>query len=155
MGGALVGGAALWIVPSNAGAHALGGVFTAAPSGANWLTSLHSSAASAIGGSGTTITIALAVVSAGIGVSVIWLRGTRITLLASMALSLSFWVLAEGLGGLFTGQATDVGTGPLMILLAALLLPLATQSAPALTHARVPSHALQTQAPPETGPVTA
>ena len=150
-----LGGAALWIVPSNAGAHALGGVFTAAPSGANWLTSLHSSAASAIGGSGTTITVALAVVSAGIGLSVIWLRGTRITLLASMALSLSFWVLAEGLGGLFTGQATDVGTGPLMILLAALLLPLATQSAPALAHARVPSHALQSQATPETGRIAA
>jgi hypothetical protein len=144
-----LGAAALWLVPSNAGAHALDGVFTAAPSGAGWLTSLHSSAASAIGGSGTTITIALAVVSAGIGLSVIWLRGVRIALLASMALSLSFWVLAEGLGGLFTGQATDVGAGPLMILLAALLLPLATQSAPAFARARVPSHALQSQVSPE------
>jgi hypothetical protein len=128
---------------------------TTAPSGADWLTSLHSSAASAIADSGTTITIALAVVSAGIGLSVIWLRGTRITLLTSIALSLSFWVLAEGLGGLFTGQATDVGTGPLMILLAALLLPLATQSAPALAHARVPSHALPESSHPETGRIAA
>jgi hypothetical protein len=63
--------------------------------------------------------------------------GTRIALIASMAVSLVFWFLAEGLGGLFTGQATDVGAGPLMILIAALLLPLAERRAPSPSPARV------------------
>ena len=128
---------------------------SSAPAGAAWLASLHTSAASFVGGSGTSITIALAVVSAVIGLSVISLRATRVTLIASIALSLSFWVLAEGLGGLFTGQATDVGTGPLMVVLAVVLLPLASQSAPAVARARSPSHAVQGQVAPETTRIAA
>jgi hypothetical protein len=102
-------------------------VFTNAPSGAGWLSSLHSSVADMIGGSGMTVAVLLAVISAEIGLCVLWGRGTRIALIGAMTLSLVFWLLAEGLGGLFTGQATDVGTGPLMILIAALLLPLAAR----------------------------
>jgi len=74
-----------------------------------------------------TVAVVLAVISAEIALGVLWGRGTRIALIASMAISLWFWFLGEGLGGLLTGQATDVGTGPLMILIAALLLPLAAQ----------------------------
>jgi hypothetical protein len=121
-----LGAAALWLFPSNAAAHALGSAFTGAPAGAGWLSSLHSTAASAVGGSGMTVALVLALASAEIGLSVLIGRATRIALMASIALSLTFWVLAEGFGGLFTGQATDLGTGPLMILIAALLLPLAS-----------------------------
>jgi hypothetical protein len=119
--------AALWLFPANAGANALSAAFTSAPSGMGWLSSLHSSAANLVGDSGMTAALVLAVISAEIGLCVLWARGTRVALIGSMALSLAFWFLAEGLGGLFTGQATDVGTGPLMILIAALLLPLAAQ----------------------------
>jgi hypothetical protein len=142
-----LGAAILWLVPSNAGAGALRSGFDSAPSGVNWLSSLHASAASVVGGSGMTITVALTALSAEIGFSVLWVRGTRIALLASIAISLVFWFLAEGLGGLFTGQATDVGSAPLMILIAALLLPLASRSpALAVKRARLqPSHAKQGQ----------
>ena len=54
-----------------------------------------------------------------------------------MAISLVFWVLAEGLGGLFSGQGTDVGTGPLMILIAAQLLVLAPRRAAAVNRQQV------------------
>ncbi|HYB25022.1 MAG TPA: hypothetical protein VEF89_00250 [Solirubrobacteraceae bacterium] len=123
--------AALWLFPANAGRDAASSVFTNAPSGAGWLSSLHSSAADLLGGSGMTVAVLLAVISAEIGLCVLWGRGTRIALIGAMTLSLVFWFLAEGLGGLFTGQATDVGTGPLMILIAALLLPLAARPIPA------------------------
>jgi uncharacterized membrane protein YphA (DoxX/SURF4 family) len=129
--------AVLWLFPANAAANAVSSTFTGAPSGASWLSSLHSAAASAASGSGMTIALVLAVVSAAIGLSVLWVRGTRSALLASIALSLAFWFLGEGLGGLFTGQATDVGTAPLMILIAALLLPLASHSARAVSQAQV------------------
>ena len=122
-----LGAAALWLFPANAGRDAVSGAFTAAPTGAGWLSSLHSAAADVVGGSGMTVAVVLAVISAEIALGVLWGRGTRIALIASMAISLAFWFLGEGLGGLFTGQATDVGTGPLMILIAALLLPLAAQ----------------------------
>lgn len=120
--------AALWLFPANAGRDAASSVFANAPAGAGWLSSLHSSTADLFGGSGMTIAVLLAVISAEIGLCVLWGRGTRIALIGAMSLSLAFWFLAEGLGGLFTGQATDVGTGPLMILIAALLLPLGAPS---------------------------
>jgi hypothetical protein len=118
---------ALWLFPTNAARNATSSIVANAPSGAGWLSSLHSSAASLIGGSGMTVAVLLAVISAEVGLCVLAGRGTRIALIGSMAVSLVFWFLAEGLGGLFTGQATDLGTAPLMILIAALLLPLAAR----------------------------
>jgi hypothetical protein len=132
-----LGNAALWLAPANAGADSLSDAFTGAPAGAGWLSSVHSAVAHAVGGSGMTFALVLAVISAEIGISVLSGRGTRIALLASIAVSVTFWVLAEGLGGLFTGQATDVGTGPLMILIAALLAPLASRRTPAVARAQM------------------
>ncbi len=128
--------AVLWLFPANAGRDATSSAFARAPSGAGWLSSLHSSAASLVHGSGMTVAVLFAVASAEIGLCVLWGRGIRIALCASMATSLVFWFLAEGLGGLFTGQATDIGTGPLMILISVLLLPLA-RVAPESSRARV------------------
>jgi hypothetical protein len=129
--------AVLWLAPSNAGAHAISSTLTGAPSGAGFLSSLHSSAASAVGGSGMTWALVFAVISAEIGLSVLWGRGTKIALTAAMVMSFTFWILAEGLGAVFTGQGTDIGTGPLVILIAALLLPLASREMPAVARARV------------------
>jgi len=127
--GLWLGAAALWLFPANAAPDAVSAAFAAAPAGAGWLSSLHSSVADMFGGSGVTVAVVLAVISAEIALSVLSGRGARIALVASMVVSLAFWLLAEGLGGIFTGKATDVGTGPLMILIAALLLPLASDSA--------------------------
>lgn len=132
-----LGAAVLWLFPENADPNAISHTFTGAPSGAGWLTALHSDTARLFQGSGATVAVVVSVISAEIALSVLFARGTRIALLASIALSLTFWFLAEGLGGLFTGQATDVGTSPLMILIAALLLPLAARRSTATVPAQV------------------
>jgi hypothetical protein len=125
-----LGGAALWLFPSNDAPGALHDLLSGAPAGAGWLASLHSSAASAVAGNGRGLAIALAIVSAAIGASVISSRTERIGLIASIPLLLIGWVLVEGFGSLLTGMATDVGTNPLMILLAVQLLALSVERAP-------------------------
>ena len=53
----------------------------------------------------------------------VWKKALRRPALFFGLLLLSaFWVLGQGLGGAFTGVATDVNTAPLMALLAAVLL---------------------------------
>jgi len=126
--------AALWLFPANSAAKASSAAFLAAPAGASWLASMHSAVAHASAGSGMTIALIAALVSAEIALSVLWGRGTRIALIASIALSLSYWLLAEGFGGLLTGEATDVGTAPIMVLIAVLLLPLGSGVARTSTH---------------------
>jgi hypothetical protein len=132
-----IGSAVLWLFPSNDGANAFQSAFAGAPNGVGFLTSVQSSAAKAVTGDGMTIALILAGIFAAIAVSVVFNRGTRIALVASMAISLTFAVLAEGFGGIFTGQATDIGTNPLMILIAAQLLVLAPRSAVAVSRSRV------------------
>ena len=48
------------------------------------------------------------------------IRGTlgHRALIAGVVLALAFWMFGQGFGGLSTGTATDVGTGPLLVLLA-------------------------------------
>jgi hypothetical protein len=57
-------------------------------------------------------------------------RVRRALLCVGAALSAAYWVFGQGFGGLATGTATDVGAGPVMILLAVALLlapsPIAT-----------------------------
>jgi hypothetical protein len=117
--------AALWLAPANYGDDALAGTFSAAPSSAGWLSSLESGAAHLVSGPGGAVTLALAIGSAAIGIGVAWQLGTRLWLYAAMVLSVVFWFVAEGLAGLFTGQATDIGAGPLIVLIASQLLALA------------------------------
>jgi hypothetical protein len=54
-------------------------------------------------------------------------RGFAVTL--GLALTLAFWVLGEDLGQLFTGQATDPNSGPVLALMAIALLAPASTSA--------------------------
>ncbi len=49
---------------------------------------------------------------------------TRPVLALAMVTAAVIWVLAQGFGGILTGQGTDPNTGPLLILLAAAFWPL-------------------------------
>lgn len=120
-----LGSAALWLFPANDSSGATHDAIAAVPSGAGWLTSVLGAAAKATAGHGTTIAIVMALVSAGIGVAA--LRRTRqaVGLVVAIAISLAFWVAGQGFGGVLTGQATDVGSAPLMILIASMLYALA------------------------------
>lgn len=114
-----IGSAVLWLFP---GQHAIEDAIASAPSGAGWLTRILETASTATAGRGTTIAIALAAASAAIALAVVCGWHARAFLALALALSLLYWVLGQGLGGIFTGQATDLGSGPPMILIASMLI---------------------------------
>lgn len=117
-----LGSAGLWLLPANDGAGALQGAIAAAPSGAGWLSGVLDGASAATAGRGTTIATALAMASAAIGFGALQGWHPRALLGLAIALSTLYWILGQGLGGLFTGQATDVGSAPPMVLIASMLL---------------------------------
>jgi hypothetical protein len=116
------GFAVLWLLPANDSAGAVHDAISSVPTGTGWLTSLVNDAASATAGNGTVIALALAAISGMIAFAVARDWHMRAFLWISIAIAALFWVFGQGFGGVFTGQATDVNTGPLLILLAGLLL---------------------------------
>ncbi|MFZ0090903.1 MAG: hypothetical protein WAL63_15440 [Solirubrobacteraceae bacterium] len=115
-----LGSAVLWLLPANDGAEAAHDAIVAVPSGAGWLSNVLSSAAKVTAGRGTTIAIAMATLSIAIGVSVVCSWHARLFLALAIVISIGYWSIGQGLGGVFTGQATDVGTAPVMILIASI-----------------------------------
>jgi hypothetical protein len=72
-------------------------------------------------GHGLAVAIVLAAVELGIGVGMFHDNWRNIAALAGAAFAIAIWVTAQGLGGLATGQATDPNSGPLLVLMAAVL----------------------------------
>jgi hypothetical protein len=79
-------------------------------------------------GRGAAIAVSMAITCGAIGLAVARGWHTRTFLGLAIAVSLSYWVFGQGLGGVFSGEATDVGTAPLVILIAAMLMPGARRS---------------------------
>jgi hypothetical protein len=111
---------ALWLLPANRAAGAVHDAITNAPSGARWLSSVQSHAAALSAGHGLEIAVVGACLSAVVGLTVALGRWTGPSLALSVAIALIYFVLGQGMGGVFTGSGTDLGTGPLLILLTAL-----------------------------------
>jgi hypothetical protein len=87
-----------------------------------WLASLDGSAAAWATHHGPLLVTLLAEAQALIGVGAL-ARTTRTPAVAlGLALTLAFWVLGQDLGQLYTGQATDPNSGPLLALMAVALL---------------------------------
>lgn len=126
----------LWLLPANTGTDAVSTAIGAAPSGAHWLSSVQSSAARVVSGDGLAVALLLAVLSASIGVAVASNWRPRTFLAIAVALNLAYWVIGQGLGGIFTGSATDPNAGPLFVLLAAVLCTLVPVSERATVPAR-------------------
>jgi hypothetical protein len=112
----------LWLLPANDSAGAVRDALVDTPTGAHWLTSLVGDAASATAGHGTIIALALAAVSGLIAFAVARDWHMRTFLWISIVVAAAFWVFGQGFGGVLTGQATDLNTGPLLMLLAGVLL---------------------------------
>ncbi|HUA05684.1 MAG TPA: hypothetical protein VMB27_17380 [Solirubrobacteraceae bacterium] len=112
---------ALWLLPANSSANATTALITAAPSGMTWLTAVQHWAADAAKGEGLPIALGLAGLSISMGIAVARNWHARAFLIASIVLNLVYWVIGQGLGGLFEGGATDPNTGPLLALLACAL----------------------------------
>ncbi len=117
-----LGSALLWLLPANDGAASIHDAIDTVPAGAGWLSRILTTLAHGAAGRGTTIAFALATVSVCIGASFLYRWHTRFFLGLAIAVSAGYWIAGQGLGGVLTGQATDPGTAPVMILIASLLL---------------------------------
>jgi hypothetical protein len=114
----------LWLTGPSSSANATHDAINAAPSGMSWLSSVQDGFASVSKGNGLIIAIVFAAASAAIAIAVArnW-RAKEFIWLAA-AISLLYWVVGQGFGGIFAGGATDPNSGPLLLLLAYVLYKL-------------------------------
>ena len=115
----------LWLLAANSGANATTTLINAAPSGMGWLTATQHWFANAASGEGLPIALTLAALSFAIGIAVARNWRARSFLIAAIVLNILYWLVGQGLGGIFQGGATDPNAGPLFILLACALYALA------------------------------
>ena len=118
-----LGSAALWLLPANRGDTTVHDAIASAPSGAGWLSSIHSTVAAAAAGHGSAIAVAAGSLSAVVGLALLLTRCARLTLVLSAVMGVVYLVIGQGFGGILTGSGTDPGTGPLIILLAIAIYP--------------------------------
>ena len=91
----------------------------------HWLAKFQNSVGGHTQGHGTTIAVVLAIVSLAVAVGV-WTPLRWPALVVGIVLSLAYWVFGQDLGGPFwTEGATDFNSGPLFVLLAVTLFPVA------------------------------
>jgi hypothetical protein len=95
---------------------------TAADGQPGWVRAMENGLAGLTAQHGLAVSVLLAVLCAAAGLGIFAGRLTRPALVLAGLLGVAFWV-AEGFGGIATGQATDPNTGPLLILLAACFWP--------------------------------
>lgn len=76
-------------------------------------------------GRGTLVALSMAVVQAWVGAAILRPNLCRIALRVGIAISLIYWIAGQNFGGLFTGNATDPNLGPVMVLFALVLWPIA------------------------------
>jgi hypothetical protein len=118
--------AVLWVVNDNRTKSATHDMIVGmASSSPQWLATLQNSVAADTQGHGVTIAIVLAILSLALAAGV-WSRARRPALAVGVVISLAYWVVGQSMGGPFwAGQATDVNSGPLFVLLAFTLMPFA------------------------------
>jgi hypothetical protein len=88
-----------------------------------WIAAADHVAATAIGTHGTVTAFVLAALFAVIAAGVYVPAAARPVLVLAIVTAAVIWVLAQGFGGILTGQGTDPDTGPLLIVLAAAFWP--------------------------------
>jgi hypothetical protein len=85
----------------------------------HWIATLGSNAADLVANRGPAVSIGIAVGCAAIALGVLGPPAlARVAVVGAVALVGVVWLAAQSLGGMFGGQATDPGSGPLLILLA-------------------------------------
>jgi hypothetical protein len=116
-----IGGAVLQALPQNDRGSDVAAALTAngAP---DPLAALQSSLAHSIGRHGSPVVIGLVAAEALIGLAALQQRTLRLGASAGLLLCVPLWALAQNFGGLYTGQATDPNTAPLIALTALALL---------------------------------
>jgi len=110
------------LLPVNRDPDAIGQLFANTDGEPGWLVSVMSALGGAAAHRGTVISVVLAVGCAVAAVGIALRPAVRLACVLAIAVAVFAW-LAEGLGGIFTGQGTDPNTGPLLVLLAACYWP--------------------------------
>lgn len=110
------------LLPANRAPGTIAGLFAVTDGQPGWLVWIMNGMSGLAGQRDAEISIVLAAACALAAAGVFARQAIRPALILAAALGLLFW-LAEGLGGIFTGQGTDPGTGPLLVLLAACFWP--------------------------------
>ena len=83
-----------------------------------WVASLDRQAASLVDHRGLAVMVALAVLLAIVAVGTFLpSRVANATLVVAIVLGIAIWIVGENFGALFTNGATDVNSGPLLVLL--------------------------------------
>ena len=119
------------LLPANRAPNAVSGVFAASAAGQpGWVRAVENGLAGLTAGHGPAVSVLFAVACGAAGLGIFAGRLARPALVLAGLLGLVFWV-AEGFGGIVTGQATDPNSGPLLILLAACFWPPAHAAATA------------------------
>jgi hypothetical protein len=113
----------LWLLAPNSSANATHDALTATDSGIGWLNSVQIHLASSASGDGLVIALVLAAVSATIGIAVAADWRPRAFLALAVVLNVVYWIVPQGLGGIFAGGATDPNAAPLFVLLAYAMYP--------------------------------
>jgi hypothetical protein len=125
-----VGGALLQLLPGQNSGRALATMFTASASAApHWLASLDTTLATWTSHHGTLAVTALAAIEYLVGIAAMSRRTRPWGVTVGLVLSIAIWVVGQGLGQLYSGQATDPNSAPLIALMAIALLALSGSSA--------------------------
>jgi hypothetical protein len=124
--GLWVASAALWLANVNRAGEATHRMISAmAAASPHWLAGIQDSLARHTIGHGTTIAVGLAAASVAIAIAA-WTPLRWPALALGIALALAYWLYGQDLGGPFWAKtATDFNAGPLFVLLAIALLPVA------------------------------
>ena len=113
------GGALLQLLPSQRGIAALHDQLGNAEGTPGWLANLHHLAGTVLSHGNSALFIALVAVMVLIGFAGLAGRPWRTAAAAAGAVvATAFWVLGQNIGELYSGQATDPNTGPLIVLIA-------------------------------------
>jgi hypothetical protein len=111
------------LLPGNRAPDAVSQAFTGMAAGQpGWVRVIPAGLAGLTAGHGLAVSATLALACALTGLAIFTGRLTRPAIILACLLAVLIWI-AEGYGGLATGQATDPNTGPLLILLAACFWP--------------------------------
>lgn len=105
------------LLPDNRAPGAIAQTFAATDGQPGWIVSLMNAMSELAGQRGTQISVLLAVGCSLVAVGIAIKPAVKPALIAAMVLAVLFWI-AEGFGGIFTGEGTDPSTGLLLILLA-------------------------------------
>lgn len=113
------------LLPANRSPGAIAGLLSVTDGQPGWIIAIMNGLSSLAGQRGIMISAILAVLCALVAGGVFAQSTIRPALVVATALGLLFWI-AEGFGGIFTGEGTDPNTGPILILLAACFWPRST-----------------------------